>query len=152
MKLTLILLIFAVSTLSGCAYWKNQTPPKRLGLNEDNQFAPMPESPNAVSSQTSIESHYVAPIAFSSSAQTVQKQIVAALRKMPNSQLVTVLPHYIHVTFTSTLWRFIDDVEIYIDTQHHLIHYRSQSRLGYSDFGVNRARYQLFVEQLAQQQ
>jgi uncharacterized protein (DUF1499 family) len=38
------------------------------------------------------------------------------------------------------IFRFVDDVEFYIDERANLIHFRSASRLGYSDMGVNRKR------------
>ena len=47
---------------------------------------------------------------------------------------------YLHATFTSSLLRFVDDVEFRLDTEHHQLHVRSASRVGYSDFGVNRKR------------
>ena len=35
---------------------------------------------------------------------------------------------------------FVDDVEILFDDASKIIHFRSASRVGYSDFGVNRRR------------
>jgi uncharacterized protein (DUF1499 family) len=48
--------------------------------------------------------------------------------------------HYIHAEFTSAVFRFMDDVEFYFDSGAKIIHMRSASRIGYSDFGVNRQR------------
>jgi uncharacterized protein (DUF1499 family) len=50
---------------------------------------------------------------------------------------------YIAATFTSTLFKFVDDVEIRIDSSHNIIHIRSASRVGYSDMGVNKKRTEL---------
>ena len=47
---------------------------------------------------------------------------------------------YLAVTFTSSIFRFVDDLEIRIDTDQQLIHLRSASRVGRSDGGVNRKR------------
>jgi uncharacterized protein (DUF1499 family) len=48
--------------------------------------------------------------------------------------------NYLASTFASTLFGFIDDVEIRIDAKQGLVHLRSASRVGYSDLGVNRKR------------
>lgn len=40
----------------------------------------------------------------------------------------------------SALFRFADDVEFFLDEGTSTIHMRSASRVGYSDFGVNRRR------------
>jgi uncharacterized protein (DUF1499 family) len=41
---------------------------------------------------------------------------------------------------TSLLWRFVDDVDVVADPTGGLLRFRSVSRVGYSDLGVNRAR------------
>ena len=47
---------------------------------------------------------------------------------------------YLHYEFTSLLLRFVDDVEFVFDDEAKTIHFRSASRTGYGDLGVNRAR------------
>ena len=47
---------------------------------------------------------------------------------------------YISTTFTSNVLKFVDDVEFRIDVSKNLIHIRSASRLGKSDFGANNKR------------
>ena len=49
---------------------------------------------------------------------------------------------FIHVEFTSNIFRFIGDVEFYL-TEQGVIHFRSASRIGYSDLGVNRRRIEM---------
>ena len=46
---------------------------------------------------------------------------------------------FLHIEFTSKIFRFIDDVEFYFD-EPRVIHFRSASRIGHSDMGVNRDR------------
>ena len=65
------------------------------------------------------------------------KDLVA---EMPRSKIVTVEASYLHVEFRSAFFRFVDDVEFLIDTEDQVIHFRSASRVGYSDLGVNRRR------------
>jgi uncharacterized protein (DUF1499 family) len=59
---------------------------------------------------------------------------------MKRSNIVTEQALYIHAEFTSAVFRFIDDAEVYIDDNQKVIHFRSAARLGYYDFGVNRQR------------
>jgi uncharacterized protein (DUF1499 family) len=59
---------------------------------------------------------------------------------MPRARVVKDEGNYMHAEFTSRIFRFVDDVEFVIDDAHKVIHFRSASRLGYSDFGVNRKR------------
>ena len=71
-------------------------------------------------------------------------EAIAGLRKiilqMKRTKIVTETKNYLHAEFASAIWRFVDDVEFSFDDHAKLIHVRSASRLGYSDFGVNRKR------------
>lgn len=59
---------------------------------------------------------------------------------MPRTKLVDEDESYLHFEFTSLLLRFVDDVEFLFDEKIGTIHFRSASRIGYGDFGVNRRR------------
>ena len=59
---------------------------------------------------------------------------------LPRSLLVKETSHFLQVEFRSHFLGFIDDVEIIVDDSEKKIHFRSASRLGFSDFGVNRRR------------
>jgi uncharacterized protein (DUF1499 family) len=52
--------------------------------------------------------------------------------------------NYIAATFSSSIFGFVDDLEIRIDTNQRVMHFRSASRVGYGDGGVNRKRVELF--------
>ncbi|WP_181349310.1 DUF1499 domain-containing protein [Thalassobacillus sp. CUG 92003] len=52
----------------------------------------------------------------------------------------------LHVVFLSEVFRFKDDVEFYFDDQAGLVQFRSTSRVGYYDFGVNRKRMEEFSD------
>lgn len=52
--------------------------------------------------------------------------------------------NYMAATFTSDLFRFVDDVEFRVDQSSGSLHVRSASRVGYSDLDANRKR----VEQI----
>jgi uncharacterized protein (DUF1499 family) len=56
---------------------------------------------------------------------------------------------YIHVVAVTPLMRYRDDVEFFFDEDASLIHFRSASRVGYSDKGLNRQRYEAIAKAYA---
>ncbi|MGP0595257.1 DUF1499 domain-containing protein [Nitrospira sp. T9] len=110
-----------------------------LGV-QDHRLAPCPSSPNCVSTLSDSETHSIDPFRYNKTmaeAKGVLKQIIG---EMSRSELVQEEEGYLHYEFRSLLFRFVDDVEILFDDGSKTIHFRSASRVGYSDFGVNRSR------------
>ena len=68
--------------------------------------------------------------------QRMQTVLDALERSTPVVQSAT----YLHYEERSLIFRFVDDVECLLDSAHGVIQIRSASRVGYSDFGVNRRR------------
>lgn len=64
----------------------------------------------------------------------------AAIITLPRTALIEEEEAYLHYEFTSRLLRFVDDVEFVFDDESKTIHFRSASRIGYGDHGVNRDR------------
>ena len=56
---------------------------------------------------------------------------------------------YLRYEFTSLIFRFVDDVEFFVDDVGEVIHFRSASRVGYSDLGANRRRMNQIKKELA---
>jgi uncharacterized protein (DUF1499 family) len=106
----------------------------------DPQLKPCPESPNCVSTQTQQKSKQMDPIPFALDPKEVLKIIKSVVEGLPNTRLEKESDHYLHYTFKSKIFRFIDDVEFLIEAEQKLIHFRSASRTGYSDMGVNKKR------------
>lgn len=117
--------------LAGCA----GNPPANLG-----QFAPCPESPNCVSTQATDEKHGMKSIPYSGTTDTAKKNLLKIVRSLPRTRVVADKEDYLHVEFTSRIFRFVDDVEFYLGIEDAKIHFRSASRLGHSDLGANRKR------------
>ncbi|MFS1512654.1 DUF1499 domain-containing protein [Chengkuizengella sp. SCS-71B] len=114
-------------------------PKVKLGV-KDGKLAECPNSPNCVSTQTMDESKKLEPVPFTISNKKAMDKIIKVVEKMPRTKVVIQDNNYLHVTFTTKLFRFVDDVEFYLDEQEKVIHFRSASRMGYSDMGVNRKR------------
>ena len=66
---------------------------------------------------------------------------------MPRSRIVTSDQRYLHAEFRSLWLGFVDDVEFLADETQDLLHFRSASRVGYSDLGVNRTRLEEITRQ-----
>lgn len=136
MKKLILLVLGAVALLFLLAYFSK--PPKTLGVT-DGKLAQCPEAKNCVSSQAADEAHSVAPIEASGEVEAVTARLTHAINSM-GGKVATVDGPYLWAEFTSKVFRFVDDVECYYDQQAGLIHIRSASRVGYSDFNVNRER------------
>jgi uncharacterized protein (DUF1499 family) len=101
---------------------------------------PCPDSPNCVSTQAADEKHRMEPIAYNGTLDQARQRLLAVIASMKRARIVEDRGDYIHAVFTSLIFRFKDDVEFVFDDQSKLIHFRSASRVGYSDLGVNRKR------------
>ena len=104
------------------------------------QLAPCPSSPNCVSTQAQDPEHSIAPIRYQKSRSEAKEALKEIVRSLPRTRLVEGNETYLHYEFTSLLLRFVDDVEFLFDDETKTIHFRSASRIGHSDFGVNRRR------------
>lgn len=80
------------------------------------------------------------PWPFQGSPQEAMDRLKGIVGAMPRARIVEAADNYLHAEFTSALFRFVDDVEFLIDPAAHVIHFRSASRVGYSDLGANRRR------------
>ncbi len=135
MKKAAISFLLGLFTFSGCA------PPGAPGLGVlDGKLKPCPGSPNCVSSQSTEARHAMEAIPYATSLREAREKLRRIIEGMERTNVVTEREDYLHAEFRSALFRFVDDVEFYLDDARKLIHFRSASRAGYYDFGVNRRR------------
>lgn len=113
-----------------------------IGINKmkDHQLTECPSSPNCVSTQTQQKSKKMAPIPFELDPKEIKEIVKSVIKSQPNTNLEKESNNYLHYTFKSSFFGFTDDVEFLIDATQKLIHFRSASRAGYSDLGVNKKR------------
>ena len=104
------------------------------------QLPPCPSSPNCVSTQAQDAGHAIAPIRYRKSRAEAKEALKEVIRSLPRTKLVEEDESYRHYEFTSLLLRFVDDVEFVFDDEAKTIHFRSASRTGYGDLGMNRTR------------
>jgi len=109
-----------------------------LGVH-DGRLAACPAKPNCVSSQATGRGS-VAPLTFTGSANLAMARLKHILSSSPRTRIVEESDDYLRAEVSSRVFGFVDDIEFYVDEPSALVHVRSASRVGYSDFGVNRAR------------
>lgn len=130
-----MVLMLPAAVLIGC----HGTRPAGLGAR-DGRLAACPSSPNCVSSQSPDKDHRIEPLLFTGTAAEAMARLAAIVQNLPRTTIIIRKPDYLYAEFTSTLFRFKDDVEFLADDSAKVIHVRSASRLGHSDLGVNRKR------------
>lgn len=116
-----------------------KTSKKPIGII-DRKFHPCPKSPNCVSTQSTDEKHRMEPIQYSSTVDEAKVKIKNIITSFKRTKLITETDNYLHFEFRTATFKFVDDVEFYLDDKEKLIHFRSAARLGWSDMGVNRKR------------
>jgi len=98
-----------------------------------------PDTPNCVCSEGAGEASFVAPLTFSSTPKRAWEK-VRELVGENGGKIQKEEKGYLWATFTTKLFRFVDDMELRMDEGRGIIHIRSASRVGYSDMGTNRKR------------
>ena len=137
MNKKILILIVSLFIFTGCS----GTMPK-LGV-ENGKLKQCPKTPNCVNSKAKDKKHFIEPIVIAATPLEAKNDILKTLNEMKQSKIVVVEDNYIRAEFVSKLFRFVDDVEFYFPdkkSKELIIQIRSGSRVGYSDFGVNRKR------------
>jgi uncharacterized protein (DUF1499 family) len=135
------LFLVSLFLLTGCT---GKTP--ELGVH-NGLLMECPDSPNCVNSQAKDDEHAIQAIVFKGTSKEAESRILESLGELKGTKVVVVENNYIRAEFVSAVFRFTDDVEFYFPEsgeKETTIHVRSASRVGRSDFGVNRKR----IEQL----
>jgi uncharacterized protein (DUF1499 family) len=110
-----------------------------LGI-ESGSLSPCPASPNCVVSQHADAKHAIAPITYHITRDKARETLLKVLTVVPRTQIIKQTDNYVHAISKSRIFKFVDDVEFYFPSDKSIIHIRSASRVGDSDFGVNRTR------------
>ena len=147
MKYLLFLAVAVVVILFGLARMSARTP-DRIGP-VDGKLAGCPGPDNCVSSQAVEPDRRIAPLAADGPEAEVMDRLARAIAGMDGGEVAVRRGNYLRAVFTSRFWRFRDDLECLYDREAGRIEVRSASRVGYSDFGVNRKRVERLRERLA---
>ncbi|MGB5163387.1 MAG: DUF1499 domain-containing protein [Thermoanaerobaculia bacterium] len=105
-----------------------------------HRLSDCPSTPNCVSSQARDPRHHVAPLRISGPAESVMTRVSQAVLSLPGARLELATDTYLRARVRTPLFRFVDDLELLLDSEAGLIHVRSASRAGTWDLGANRRR------------
>jgi len=141
MKILLLLLASVIVLLIGLRLLFGHFNMGSQALRINDTLQPCPESPNC---------HMVSVnIADSENQGELMERLLESVNSMPGSRVMQKTSNYLHVVFTSTLLGFKDDLECLVETTIEgstTLHCKSASRVGYSDFGINRKRVDQLLE------
>lgn len=119
---------------------KNTMVPSNLGV-QNGELAPLPKSPNCVSSYAIDQDKFVEPLPFNGDMEESKAKLFQAMKDYGTMEVITDEGNYVHIVFTTGTMKYHDDVELLFDVTMEKINYRSASRVGYSDMGLNKERY-----------
>jgi uncharacterized protein (DUF1499 family) len=153
MKLLLTLAVVVVSAVIiyffVLSYLSKQSHP--LGLVDD-KLAACIQKPNCVCSEyPEDKAHFIEPVDLSADVvrldlssgdvmSVIKEVIIGAGGKILENDEPQLNSLYLAATFHSSFFGFIDDIEARFDPKNNQLYFRSASRSGHSDFGVNRKR------------
>jgi uncharacterized protein (DUF1499 family) len=129
MKFSLIFFILITISMTTNAV----TPAKK-------KLPPCQDTPNCVSSQATDKGHYIAPFKISGDPKLAWQELRKAIMEHARTLVTHETETTLHAEATSLVLHFVDDIDAILDAEAGLIHIRSASRIGHSDFGVNRKR------------
>lgn len=102
----------------------------------DRSQSPCGDKPNCVSTQDTRAEYNLTPFTLTDSSNIDAIEQIAL--ELPGAKTAVKEGNYIRVECTSKIMRFVDDLELKVEGDQLIV--RSESRVGYSDFGVNRKR------------
>ena len=142
MKIFWISVIFLIMTggavFLGLGCMSRSGPP--IGL-ANGKLMRCPAKPNCVCSEEKDDSsHYIAPILMTGKVIVNPVDVLAGIIVEMGGIVHTKTDTYLSATFSSSMFGFVDDFEIRVDPKRQSLHVRSASRVGHSDFGVNKKR------------
>ena len=151
-----ILRIFAALALAMVIYLyvlgQNSQTGKAAGLLY-GRLTPCPETPNCVCSEYPNDTdHAIEPIAMHDAANPVVLQKLKDIIEAQGGTISITRENYIAATFSSEIFGFVDDLEIRTDAVAGVVHLRSASRIGNSDFGVNSKRVEMIEKKYWEKQ
>ncbi|MCT4631425.1 MAG: DUF1499 domain-containing protein [Firmicutes bacterium] len=143
-KILIVLFIF-LALLVIYMFAKNNKIPSNVGMNGDS-FQDLKSSPNGVSSQDSGDK-YVEAINVMGNPKNDFERLIKICDDLWNMEIIKEDENYVHMVITTSGMKFKDDIQIYYNLEKNIFEYWSQSRIGYSDMGLNMERYNsLFKE------
>jgi uncharacterized protein (DUF1499 family) len=138
-----VVLIFSFTVRLTMLGPQSQKMNPQLGVKE-GRLLPCGVKPNCkVSFYPEREDHFISPLESNLDLLSINEKINKA---QINFKLIKKDENYLYYQFESSLLGFVDDIEILV--MEGKIHFRSASRVGYSDLGANEQRINMLKELL----
>lgn len=147
MRLSLVLRTVCIASLLIAPVMHAQQPTPSV-TSSDTLLAPCPGTPNCVSTEATRESQRVPTVPFTDAPDAALARAKAALLAESRSKITAERGLHLHGECRSFLFRFVDDVDIVVDSAARVFRFRSASRVGRGDMGVNRKRIARIAERL----
>lgn len=146
--LILIVVLIPVIFLVGI-YIPNSRMPENIGVH-NGQLAALKPTPNGVSTQTDDIDKKIEPLPMAGNLNQTAEQLLSAAETYGEFEVITKTENYLHLVFITPTMKYRDDVEFYLNTDKNQVEIRSQSRVGKSDLGLNRKRYNVIRDHYLQ--
>ena len=104
------------------------------------KLLPCPDSPNCVSTLATDAAKRMDALVYFGEPHDALHKLKSMVSALPRFELIDETKDYLHFTAKTRIGNFIDDVEFRLDPTTKKIHFRSASRVGYSDLGANKRR------------
>ena len=141
-----IVLVAVLAVAAGQLGMLQSSAPTDLGVRDGRLKAPS-ATENSVTSQAALYPDHpqrsyaeIAPLPVRGDGPATMARITTIVQGMDGAKVVKAEPGYLYAQFTTPVLRFVDDVEFWYDPANNVIQFRSASRLGRKDLGVNRRR------------
>jgi uncharacterized protein (DUF1499 family) len=141
-----LIALTAMLIVAGQASLFAGSPPAAMGVS-NGRLAPPSATPNSVSSQAGLYPDHpqrsyasMEPLRFSGDGAAAMQKLATVVRGLPGARVTAQDGDYLRAEATTRWLGFRDDIEFVLDRSASVIHFRSASRLGSDDLGVNRAR------------
>jgi uncharacterized protein (DUF1499 family) len=108
-----------------------------------------PAARNCVSTESAVPRQAMPAVPFADAPAAAQARARAALLAEPRTRVVAEGPGYLKAEARSRVLGFVDDVELVVDAAARVFRFRSASRVGRGDLGVNRKRMERVSARLA---
>jgi uncharacterized protein (DUF1499 family) len=139
------LVLFLLALFTGNLFRQGIQSSEMLNMKtyDGSKLGTCPDKPNCVSSFEKIEAdNYIEPSMIS------KLDFSLSSLDLSDFNIVEQSENYIYMTYKSSIFKFVDDIELLYTPEDKLLHFRSASRVGYSDMGANRKRVQKIKSQL----
>lgn len=121
-----------IITCTGCSVghlYVNDT-----GENRLSHCFPLP---NCVSSESFLFYNNVAPFKLAVPPEEAWPEIKKVLKELPRTQVIVENDYYIHLTFRTLVFRFVDNVELLLNKKEKTVSIRSGSFIALFDICAN---------------